>query len=82
MCIVIDLSEIHDVVDDDEIKVDVDDSTNGGRKEIDEVDFHIVEGTTDGVGDLIASEVGIEVVEVESEVGNMAMMMWPSMLLR
>lgn len=70
----IDLPELRDVVDDDEIGVEVDDSSDGGREEIGEVDpgvvERLVEGAADGIGDLSADEVGVEVVEAEGEGGE------------
>lgn len=66
-----DCEEVCDVVDDDEVGIEVDDSVDGEREEIGEVDAGVVERLVKGAanrgGDLVADEVGVEVVERERE---------------
>lgn len=68
----IDVPELLHVIDDDQVGVEVDDTTDARGEEIGEVDpsvvERLVESSADGVGDLALDDVDVEVVEVEAEV--------------
>ncbi|PON75384.1 hypothetical protein PanWU01x14_043510 [Parasponia andersonii] len=68
----VDGPELRHVVDDDQVRVEVDDAADARGEEVGEVDPRVVEGLVegapDGVGDLAADEAGVEVVEVEAQV--------------
>lgn len=70
----IDGPELGDVVDDDQVRVEVDDPSDPSWEEIRQVDPGVVEGlvegSSDGGGDLPLDEAGVEVVEAEIEVGE------------
>ncbi|THU65636.1 hypothetical protein C4D60_Mb05t05710 [Musa balbisiana] len=62
--------EAGDVVDDDEVRVEVDDAVDGTGENVGEVDASVVEwlveGAADGGGDAAADEGGVETVHVEA----------------
>jgi hypothetical protein len=66
--------EAGDVVDDEEVRVEVEHAGDGARQEVGEVDSGIVEGlvegTADGGGDLAADEAGVEPVDGGGERGE------------